>query len=614
MSNYQKAFNFKAGVQVDVDNFVVNSLGNVGIGTSVPTQPLDVYGTARVSGITTTNDLFVSGGSNFTGVVTAGVVTATEYYGDGSKLDNIVGYSTTAWIQHQPIGGSGNVGLSTTNKVGIGTTIAVNSYDLVIGTGISFSGDEGNIDANGVITSSGGFIGTIRASDINGTINDSILPDSITSNLVGTADTATVALGLKNTPDISVGIITTSDLKGVIGTVGVLTVTDGLVISAGASLAIGNSIADPESNIHIQNSGNSEIKVISHTGDAIISLGNTSAVGIGSSLASIKYGVQDGTLDIYNYDTGDIRMILDTDPSSGINTGSFSWYLGNTSGTPLMNLSRDGKLGINKTSPEQLLHVGGGLTATEASYFGNGLNVNGTVTATTFVGDVTLPNPAEININAVAGVSTLGQLHVYNKPAGIGHSIGIGTDLPKVALDARQVSGNFGRIAISTERGDDNIGETNGFFSEHHIFDCDNFATFKSIGIGTTNAPNNAIILTDSFLRLQDPGGSIFVENGNIVLGMTTGGEYTHTNAALSAKIGIHTTQPRSVFDMGRIGDSATYCPLILPSVTNAQMNNIESIHNDSSDPVPGSIVFCTDGSNANKFMGWNGSSWVVLG
>jgi hypothetical protein len=45
MSNYQKAFNFKAGVQVDVDNFVVNSLGNVGIGTSVPTQPLDVYGT-----------------------------------------------------------------------------------------------------------------------------------------------------------------------------------------------------------------------------------------------------------------------------------------------------------------------------------------------------------------------------------------------------------------------------------------------------------------------------------------------------------------------------------------------------------------------------------------
>lgn len=613
MSNFQKAFNFKAGVQVDVDNFVVNSLGNVGIGTSVPTQPLDVYGTARVSGITTTNDLFVSGGSNFTGLVTAGIITATEYYGDGSKLDNIVGYHTTAWIQHQPTGGSGNVGLSTTDKVGIGTTIAVNAYDLVIGTGISFSGDAGNITASGIITATGGFIGTISASDITGTISDLRLPDSITSNLVGTADTATVALGLKNTPDISVGIITTSDLKGVIGTVGVLTVTDRLVVSAGASVAIGNSITIPESDIHIQNSGNSEIKVISHTGDAIISLGNTSAVGIGSSLASIKYGDQDRTLDIYNYDTGDIRMILDGSVV-GVDTGSFSWHLNNTSGTALMNLSRDGKLGINETNPEQLLHVGGGLTATQASYFGNGLTVKGTVNATTFVGDITLPNPAEININTVSGVSTLGQLHVYNTTVGSAHSIGIGTDDAKVGLDARQVSGNFGRIAISTEIGDANIGETNGFFSDDHVFDCGKLATFNSIGIGTTHVSSRGILLSDSYIRLQESGGGLYIENGPIVLGMTTAGEYTHASTRVSARIGIHTSQPRSVFDMGRVGDSSTYCPLILPSVTDTQMGNIQSLLPDSSDPVPGSIVFCTDGSNANKFMGWNGSSWVVLG
>ena len=65
MANHKKAFNFKHGVQVDVDNFVVNSIGNVGIGTSAPRQLLDVYGTARVNGLTTTTTLTVTGDSQF---------------------------------------------------------------------------------------------------------------------------------------------------------------------------------------------------------------------------------------------------------------------------------------------------------------------------------------------------------------------------------------------------------------------------------------------------------------------------------------------------------------------------------------------------------------------
>ena len=42
MANYNKAFNFKNGVQVDNDNFVVNANGLVGIGTTVPSAFLDV--------------------------------------------------------------------------------------------------------------------------------------------------------------------------------------------------------------------------------------------------------------------------------------------------------------------------------------------------------------------------------------------------------------------------------------------------------------------------------------------------------------------------------------------------------------------------------------------
>ena len=46
MANFSKSFNFRNGVQVDNDNFVVNPQGLVGIGTTVPTEILEVLGGA----------------------------------------------------------------------------------------------------------------------------------------------------------------------------------------------------------------------------------------------------------------------------------------------------------------------------------------------------------------------------------------------------------------------------------------------------------------------------------------------------------------------------------------------------------------------------------------
>ena len=48
MANYKKSFNFRNGVQVDNDNFIVDANGLVGIGTSIPGEFLDVRGTASV--------------------------------------------------------------------------------------------------------------------------------------------------------------------------------------------------------------------------------------------------------------------------------------------------------------------------------------------------------------------------------------------------------------------------------------------------------------------------------------------------------------------------------------------------------------------------------------
>ena len=67
MANYPKSFNFRNGLQVDNDNFVVNSAGLVGIGTSSPQAPnkLDVHGGARILGLATVTTLEVTGVSTF---------------------------------------------------------------------------------------------------------------------------------------------------------------------------------------------------------------------------------------------------------------------------------------------------------------------------------------------------------------------------------------------------------------------------------------------------------------------------------------------------------------------------------------------------------------------
>ena len=58
MANYNKQFNFRNGVQVDDDNLIVTQTGLVGIGTTVPTESLDVRGgNVTVSGFLTASQL-----------------------------------------------------------------------------------------------------------------------------------------------------------------------------------------------------------------------------------------------------------------------------------------------------------------------------------------------------------------------------------------------------------------------------------------------------------------------------------------------------------------------------------------------------------------------------
>ena len=171
MPNYKKSFNFRNGVQVDDDNFIVNPNGLVGIGTSVPREFLDVRGTAKVVGVATIKTTFIEEGAIVSGVATigqvevgitsilpSGIITATStsgivtYYGDGVNLLNL---PTSQWIDVNP--GLGFSSIYSAGYVGIATELPYNALQIggtaddmdSPGVGINSTGD---IKATGIIT------------------------------------------------------------------------------------------------------------------------------------------------------------------------------------------------------------------------------------------------------------------------------------------------------------------------------------------------------------------------------------------------------------------------------------------------------------------------------
>ena len=272
MANYNKQFNFRNGVQVDNDNLVVSPTGLVGIGTTVPTQNLDVRGNISATGFSTSPSLFAQSveirdslttpnvtftdfivGSGVTigsGIVTSnnpttGIVT---YYGDARFLQ---GMPTSQWkdmdvgLGFTSIYNEGNVGVGTTDPrftFQIGGTNDTTVVGFSSGVGFSLAGD---ILATGIATATafvgiGSLLTELDADNIAyGTIGTEripvipnyLLPSNLefagvvtatrfdgnvqagfvtaTSGFIGDlTGTATTALGLSGTPNIIVGVLT----------------------------------------------------------------------------------------------------------------------------------------------------------------------------------------------------------------------------------------------------------------------------------------------------------------------------------------------------------------------------------------------------------------------
>jgi len=611
MANIRKSFNFRTGLQVDNDNFVVNANGLVGIGTSIPQNYLfNVHGDTRVTGLVTTGELYADTGTigvlSATSADVSGILTVGQLkIGSSVLVDNIIGYARTTFITD-----NAGVGFHTTSKLGINTTTSpgvsdsnFNVYgDASIKDNLTVTeGDliltSGDINASSGIITASSFDGDLNATDLtSGTVNNSRLPATIsvtnvnattfTGSLTGTATTAS---SLTGSPSITVTDISASDISAsninltgivtasVVNVTGIVTATtelnvgsDGTALTALSTGRLGIGTALPTSEIQVRKASGSLVEVISDTDQARVSIGQS--VGVGKSTAVLRFGNSAKTFDIINNDTGNINMYLHNGPS-GVGTGRFSWLYGQ-SNAELASLTYDGKFGIGITNPTTNLHVVGTSTVTGNANFGSNVTITGNLTT----GSLTLPSVISgTNLNTNSGISTFNNVSVGNTLTA--SSIGIATASPKnyLALDVSQGSASFASVGVGTT-------------ANQAAFRVSGVSVLSSVSIGNT---------------ATDDGSGLGIYGGTTTLSANSVSGINSCNVAFNstAFVGVGTTSVRAAVDLADAGKNAfggIGAYMIVPRLTNAQRTGLST--------VAGAFIFNTD---TLKFQGYTGVAWI---
>ena len=439
MANYSKAFNFRGGFQVDEDTFLVRGK-NVGIGSSVPSERLDVDGVVKARGLIVDSTDTVAITSVYVGFISAteiqaGIYTGTPenggiatYYGDGVNLLNL---PTSQWVDidvglgFTSIYAAGHVGVDTVDprwpfQVG-GTPFKTKTGPFIEAQdGVGFQ--DGNIYFSGIASARfkpdaglqgfvgyGSYINTLNATELTtGAIppnayDDLIITEEVRApRLTGIASTA-----ISVTPDATLSFDTAvaNELKALnrfISTEGYLQIgTDEDVAGVG----------DIEV---VKTTDNANIYSISAFNGAEVLVGKERPGGSNRKFGGIRGGsfpsepLTGATdLDLVNYDTGNLNLYLHSGSGGqGATTGKIRFIYGQRDSS-LFEVDRDGvtTLPDNVVVTGPLLYVGG------SAYFKGGAQLDGDLNVTSgigsFAGDVNISGELSAGSLTLAGIVTL---------------------------------------------------------------------------------------------------------------------------------------------------------------------------------------------------------------
>ena len=654
MANIKKSFNFRNGVQVDSDNLLVTSTGLVGIGTTVPSESLDVIGNVSISGLTITSEATIgvltvtsvkpteiigAGVSIKSGIITSSGAGVVTFFGDGSNLINL------PTSQFTTVGG-GSTDLFVIPNVGIATTNP--SFNLQIGNNVDSGGKGvginslGDIKASGIITATG-FVG------------------NLTGNVVGNSDTATSLQNARNIGGVSFNGTANINLPGVDQAGNQNTSGTAAGLSGAPNINVSNTVATALS-----------ISGLSTFSGNIDANGNLDVDG----LTNLDNVTIDGNVDLNGDLDVDGHTNLDNVNIAGVTTtaGIIEGISGENKIPALY--SNMGALPNPGTYHGMFAHV----HATGRGYFSHAGGwyelVNketngrvGTGTEVYNIGDI-------INRNIISsGIITA--TTELNSPL-----IGVGTDVPANDIQVRkngnteiQVTSDTGSAGITVGR-EPSTGNTNnaelryGLVSGGSPFSSAQSLDILNYGTGNFNyhlSANNANAVAGDFLwhkgvnntlmTLTGIGGSLGIGvtqptttidvsgSGNISGNLTVGGNFvlsgtlnsnvngnvtgnltgnvtgnlsgnvdslsgisTFNNLSLNGNlisntgaIGLGTNSPRSGVDF--VGAGQTFSRYMLPP----QVSNTERVGLVT---VTGALVYNT---SINKLQVYNGNAWETI-
>ena len=367
MANIRKTFNFRNGVQVDEDNFIVDSLGKVGVGTTVPNQMLDVRGNAKVVGILTsqsleTRNVNVAGVTTFSGTVhvgaaitiypASGIISATSIRGDGRNLINI---PTSQWtdlnsgLGHTSIYNEGFVGVST-NDPRFTFQVGGNNDLTTFASGVGIN-STGNIVATGVITATN-FKGDLQGNQVIGNLIGNVNATSGVST-VGTVkfDSGhvynTLSVGSTNLNVSGVSTLGVSTFTGNVsfGSSALFGDNDRVIFGGGSDLQIYHSATHS----WIEDTGTGNLVLKGSRVDIQDTSGNELLSAEGGQYVKLSYGATE------RLRTSTTGVTVNGVAVAGQFTGAVN--AGVATITSKLDLDSISSQGINTSTPQSNIHV-----------------------------------------------------------------------------------------------------------------------------------------------------------------------------------------------------------------------------------------------------------------